>query len=351
MYNTSAVKKKLACYDKIDIDGLPFVGSVINPNDVVIGKTTPVRVGNSYARKDKSTIIKPSDAGVVDRVAITNIQENGSDVRMALVRVRQTRVPKLADKFSSKHGQKGTIGMIVPDVDMPFTADGIRPHIIINPHAIPSRMTIGQLCEMLAAKVSAVTGQFIDGTAFLQYLLHEDPNDRNNNAMIEHFGNVLAKHGFNRHCKEVMYDGRTGKEFRARIFMAPVFYQRLKWMVDDKAHARATGAVSILTRQPAEGRSAEGGLRFGEMERDCLIAHGSAALLVERMCKNSDRYRTTICRLCGLIGIYDGESFECKSCDNTSEFAHVEIPYAFKLLIQEMMSINLAIRLRFRISS
>ena len=201
-------------------------------------------------------------------------------------------------------------------------------------------MTKQQLIDHLAQSkgISRQTAKLVV-TIFFQSIT--DTLMKGGRVEIRDFGIFSVRH----------YDGRTGKEFRARIFMAPVFYQRLKWMVDDKAHARATGAVSILTRQPAEGRSAEGGLRFGEMERDCLIAHGSAALLVERMCKNSDRYRTTICRLCGLIGIYDGESFECKSCDNTSEFAHVEIPYAFKLLIQEMMSINLAIRLRFRISS
>lgn len=350
MYNTSTVKKKHACYDKIDdADGLPSVGAIINPNDVLIGKTTPVRVGNTYAQKDSSTIIKSSDAPcTVDRVAITDIQENGTFVRTASIRVRQTRVPKLADKFSSKHGQKGTIGMIVADEDMPFTADGIRPTVIINAHCMPSRMTIGQLIEMIASKYAAVSGQFVDGTAFSQFL---QSDDRTNDEFIEHIGDYLTSHGFNRHCKETMYDGRTGEVLKARIFIAPSFYQRLKWMVDDKAHARSTGAHSILTRQPAEGRSVDGGLRFGEMERDCLIAHGSAALLVERMCKCSDQYRTTICKLCGLIGIFDGTSFECKSCDNTSEYAHVEIPYAFKLLIQEMMAINIAMRLRFRVGT
>lgn len=342
----NVVGLKLANYDKIESDGLPRVGTIISPNDIVIGKTSPIKKTNSdvVIRKDKSTIVKSNDCGIVDSVCVTTKQENNLDLTTSMVRIRQTRIPSIGDKFCSKHGQKGTVGIIVREEDMPFTIDGITPDVILNPHAFPSRMTIAQLIEMLLAEVAGQTGHRIDATAFRQFL---DTTHGTTEELISQCGDILHKHGFSRHGEKRMYNGCTGELIDSAIFMCPVYYQRLKHMVADKVHGRAKGPMSVLTRQPAEGRSREGGLRFGEMERDCLIAYGAASVMVEKMMKLSDVYRTTACRLCGLLGIWDGESFECKSCKNYSEYSHIELPYCFKLLIQELESINIAMRLRF----
>ena len=234
---------------------------------------------------------------------------------------------------SSRHGQKGTVGNIIPEEDMPFTSNGDRPDIIINPHAIPSRMTIGQLKETLLGKVLIELGLFGDGTSFGE--LH-----------VEDISTKLLELGYEAHGNVMMYNGLTGEQLEADIFMGPVFYQRLKHMVNDKQHSRSIGPMVNLTRQPAEGRSRDGGLRFGEMEKDAMVSHGAAKFTRGRMYDASDKYSVHICKKCGLVASYNNEMHihHCRTCDNRSDFAYVEIPYACKLLFQELTTMNVVPR-------
>ncbi len=239
-------------------------------------------------------------------------------------------------------GQKGTVGNIIPECDMPFTKDGLRPDIIINPHAIPSRMTIGQLKETILGKVLVELGMFGDGTSFGE-------------LDVKTIANELQKVGYESYGNEVMYNGLTGEQFDTNIFIGPVFYQRLKHMVNDKQHSRSIGPMVNLTRQPAEGRARDGGFRMGEMEKDGLLAHGMSRFCRERLYDVSDKYSVHVCKKCGLIAQYNDKGFTvhktnytvhmCGTCGNTTDFAYVEIPYAFKLLAQELQTINCVPRL------
>ena len=231
-------------------------------------------------------------------------------------------------------GQKGTVGNIIPEEDMPFTSNGVKPDIIINPHAIPSRMTIGQLKETLLGKVLTQLGLFGDGTSF-------------GNLDIDTISKKLLTLGFEAHGNELLYNGLTGEQVESSVFMGPVFYQRLKHMVNDKAHSRSTGPTVNLTRQPAEGRSRDGGLRFGEMERDAMVSHGASRFTRGRMYDASDKYSVHVCRNCGLIASYNDKKHihNCRTCNNKTDFAYVEIPYACKLLFQELMTMNVVPRL------
>jgi len=246
---------------------------------------------------------------------------------------------------SSRHGQKGTCGNIIPECDMPFTKDGLRPDIIINPHAIPSRMTIGQLKETLLGKVLLEIGLFGDGTSF-------------GDLDVSTISEQLQKLNYESYGNEIMYDGLSGEQMETSIFIGPVFYQRLKHMVNDKVHSRATGPTVNLTHQPMEGRSRAGGLRVGEMERDVLISHGATRFCRERLFEVSDKYKVNVCRKCGMMAVYnDGEIknkfysktdfviHHCRTCDNRTDFAHVDMPYANKLLFQELQTINVVPRL------
>ena len=240
---------------------------------------------------------------------------------------------------SSRHGQKGTCGNIIPECDMPFTKDGLRPDIIINPHAIPSRMTIGQLKETLLGKVLLELGMFGDGTSFGE-------------LNVQTISEQLQKLNYESYGNEIMYDGLTGEQMETSIFIGPVFYQRLKHMVNDKVHSRATGPVVSLTHQPMEGRSRAGGLRVGEMERDVLLSHGATRFCKERLFDVSDKYQVNVCKKCGMIALFnDGKTnkfysksdftiHHCKTCDNRTDFALVDMPYANKLLFQELQTIN-----------
>ena len=245
---------------------------------------------------------------------------------------------------SSRHGQKGTCGNIIPECDMPFTKDGLRPDIIINPHAIPSRMTIGQLKETLLGKVLLELGMFGDGTSF-------------GNLDIETISRKLSELNYESYGNEIMYDGLTGEQMETSIFIGPVFYQRLKHMVNDKVHSRASGPMVNLTRQPMEGRSRAGGLRVGEMERDVLISHGATRFCKERLFDVSDKYSVHICKKCGMMATYndgtrnnfysksDFTIYQCRTCDNNTDFSLVEMPYANKLLFQELQTINVVPRI------
>lgn len=269
--------------------------------------------------------------GKVDRVFVAT-QNQGTPSKIAKVRFRKVRRPELGDKSCSSHGQKGVFGMILPQHDMPYTKEGIVPDLIINPHAFPSRMTIGHLVETVTAKLCCLQGCHGDGTVFL-------PFD------TEKVYNELEENGYERHGNEILYNGRTGQQIETEIFMGPIFYYRLKHMVSDKVHARGDGPRTQLTHQPTSGRSKKGGLRVGEMERDVLLAHGLAQFTKEHMMEKSDKYRWAVCRHCGVIAKYNPKSFmECMSCEGT-DISIIETPYAFKLLVQEMEAMGVQMRL------
>ena len=338
---------KFGNYDKLDSQGFIPENSRVENRDVIIAKIIPIKENRNDPTKtikyeDQSKTFRTTEETYIDK---NYTGRNGDGYNFAKVRVRTFRKPVLGDKFSSRHGQKGTCGNIIPECDMPFTKNGLRPDIIINPHAIPSRMTIAQLKETLLGKVLLELGLFGDGTSF-------------GNMSVHTIAQELQKLGYESYGNEVMYNGLTGEQLETSIFIGPVFYQRLKHMVNDKQHSRSIGPMVNLTRQPAEGRSRDGGFRIGEMERDVMLAHGMAKFCRERLYDVSDKYSVNVCKKCGMIAAYnDGTNRNrmyansdftihlCKTCNNTTDFAKVEIPYAYKLLSQELQTINVSMRL------
>jgi DNA-directed RNA polymerase II subunit RPB2 len=327
---------KFGNYNKVNSKGVIPENTLVENGDIIISKVTPIKENRNDHTKvikfeDQSRKIKTTEETYIDK---NYIDRNGEGYNFAKVRLRTVRKPVIGDKFSSRHGQKGTVGNIIPECDMPFTSSGVKPDIIINPHAIPSRMTIGQLKETLLGKVLVELGLFGDGTSFGEF-------------DVKDICKELLKLGYESNGNEVMYNGLTGEQHECSVFIGPVFYQRLKHMVNDKAHSRSNGPMVNLTRQPAEGRSRDGGLRFGEMERDCMVSHGAARFTRGRMYDASDKYSVFICKKCGLIASYNDQLHihHCRVCDNRADFAYVEIPYACKLLFQELNTMNIAPRL------
>lgn len=290
---SDTLKLKQGTYEKLDDDGLVAPGVRVSGEDIIIGKVAPIapdaeELGQRtkiHINRDASTPLRSTENGIVDKVLLTT---NTDGLRFVKVRMRTTKIPQIGDKFASRHGQKGTIGITYRQEDMPFTCEGIVPDIIINPHAIPSRMTIAHLIECQLSKVSSLRGFEGDATPFTE-------------VTVDSVSRLLREHGYQSRGFEVMYNGYTGKKLVVQVFLGPTYYQRLRHMVDDKIHARARGPVQILTRQPVEGRARDGGLRFGEMERDCMISHGAAAFLKERLFEVSDAFRVHICDICGLM--------------------------------------------------
>jgi hypothetical protein len=340
-------------YSKLDKYGIIRENTMVDDKTVLIGLTSN-SIENKSVRVDGSKTPKKGQLGIVDKSFITEGEEGE---RIAKVRLREIRIPNLGDKIASRSGQKGTVGMIIPERDMPFTKDGIRPDIIINPHAIPSRMTIGQLVECITGKACAMYGGFGDCTIF-----------DNKGSKIGLFGEHLTKVGFHSSGNELLYNGMTGEQIESNIFIGPTYYMRLKHMVKDKINYRARGPMTALTRQPVSGRANDGGLRIGEMERDVLISHGMNNFLRESMLERGDKYFMAVCNQTGMMAVYNPSKnlFMSPMADGPIQFIgsldgkdmHIEnitrfgrnfsivcVPYTFKLLLQELQTANIQMRL------
>ena len=326
---------KYANYDKVNEQGVIPENTLLENRDIIISKVLPIK----DARNDHTKVIKYEDQSIMYRtneesyVDKNFIDRNGDGYNFCKVRVRTVRQPVIGDKFSSRHGQKGTMGNIIPECDMPFTADGLKPDIIINPHAIPSRMTIAQLKETLLGKALLDLGLFGDGTSF---------GDLEIKDICKH----LQAAGYESNGNQRLYSGLTGEQLETSIFIGPAFYQRLKHMVSDKTHSRSFGPKVNMTRQPAEGRRRDGGHRFGEMERDCMCSHGASRFTKGRMMDASDAFGTYVCKCCGSFAAFNDKKHihMCNMCDNRTDFAYVELPYSCKLLFQELITMNVAPR-------
>jgi len=317
-------------YRFLEDDGIVFPEARLKGGEVIIGRTTPPKFLSEakdisiQAKKEGSTVIRQEESATIDAVFITADKEGN---KIAQVRTRDLRIPEPGDKFSAPHGQKGVIGLLADTKDIPFTSSGIKPDLIFNPHGIPSRMSMGYLIELLAGKVGSITGKTIDGTAF-------------SGERVETFEEQLKKEGFRYDGKETMYNGVTGEKMEVKIYIGNMYYLKLKYMVSNRIHARASGKVALLTRQPTEGRARGGALRLGEMEQQALVAHGASLLLKERY--DSDKSIVYICEKCGSLGIKDTirNKIYCPIC-GSNEIESIEVSYAFKLLVEELLGMHI----------
>ncbi|MFH1172543.1 MAG: DNA-directed RNA polymerase subunit B [Nanoarchaeota archaeon] len=317
-------------YADISEDGIINLETKVTSDSVIIGKVSPLRflsdkgfTADIENKRETSVTVRYGEGGIIDEVIVTETPDGN---RLYKIRIRDERQPELGDKFASRHGQKGVLGLLVPQEDMPFTNNGVTPDIIFNPHAIPSRMTIGQLLELIGAKTAALSGKDLSATAF-------------NHMKEGEIRGILKKIGFRDDGKEMLYDGKTGKIYKVLIFTGLSYYMKLDHMVANKIHARSRGPVTLLTKQPTEGRAKRGGLRIGEMEQQCLLGHGAALTLKERF--DSDKTSLPICKKCGLIATLDvlrGKIY-CGSC-KSSEVVWINTSYAFKLTLDELKAMN-----------
>ena len=307
------------------IFGIIREGCHVKKDDVIIGKilTTITKDGGSE-KKDISLTIKPGEEGIIHKVTVLTTLKG---YKMVKIMIRTLKISEQGDKFASRTAQKGTCGMVYSQENMPFSSCGMVPDIIINPHCIPSRMTVNQLLECVLGKSCCIEGTFGDATPFSEASVN----------IADKLCERLRKNGFEKHGLEVLYDPYTGRKLNCNVFMGPVSYQKLKHMVSDKIHSRAKGTVTTLTHQPLEGRSRDGGLRFGEMERDAMIVHGSSRFLKERLFDMSDPYTVIVCSICGMIS---SSQTECKGCKEDKLYV-INIPYAAKLLFQELNSMGI----------
>ncbi len=336
--------KETTMYRHLAEDGVVEPETFVNgkAGDVIVGRTSPPRFMEEQQdfdleveqRRETSQSMRFGESGIVDSVVFT---ENQDGHKLVKVRIRSLRIPELGDKFASRHGQKGILGNLANSVDLPFTETGLTPDLIINPHAIPSRMTIGQLTELLSGKLAAASGKFVTATPF-------------EGAEIDDIVRSLHQLGYQKYGRDIMYDGRTGERLESDVFIGIAYYQKLHHLVNDKIHARARGPVQILTRQPTEGRSREGGLKFGEMERDCLIGHGTSLILKERLLDESDKSEALFCEQCGFLAQYNRklDRFQCPICRDEVNVSKIIVSYAFKLLLQELMSMGIAPRVELK---
>jgi DNA-directed RNA polymerase subunit B' len=331
-------------YSKLAEDGIIETELPLEEGDVLIGKVSPPRFLEEQTsfgiaeekRRDNSVTLRAGEEGTVDSVMVS---ETTGATKIAKVRIRSIRIPEAGDKFASTQGQKGVVALIVDPQEMPFTKDGIVPDLLLNPHGIPSRMTFGHLLEMLGAKAGSLNACELDGTPF----------SSNGKALIDEYGGILQKHGFDRFGNETLYDGRTGKRFDAEVFTGVVYYNRLWHMTALKLQVRSRGPVQILTHQPTEGKPRRGGLRFGEMERDALVGHGASLLLKERMLDQSDKQELWVCNQCGDIGYFDyiKNTPICLTC-GSHDLMPIEISYAFKLLLDEIKTMHILPRIKLK---
>lgn len=340
--------KRYAKYQAIDHDGICKVGEFMASGSVMVNKESPMDTTSSSTGVDfglnagMPTNVQYKYSGMayrggaptyVDKVLITS---NENEQFLIKVMLRQVRRPEIGDKFASRHGQKGVCGLIVPQEDLPFNEMGHCPDLIMNPHGFPSRMTVGKLLELLVGKAAVYEGRQGYSSAFGE--------EHGSADTAESASEALIRNGLNYTGKDILYSGTSGEPLDAYIFSGPVFYQKLKHMVLDKAHARARGPRAVLTRQPTEGRSRDGGLRLGEMERDCLIAYGASNLIMERLMHSSDAFSANVCLTCGMLQYQNW----CQYCRSGEKVADLRLPYACKLLFQELQSMNVLPRLRLK---